>query len=208
MVKQGYLIVQKIEAAFKTYKDYINERPPHDLGNEEKLKNRVYLKYLKKIKKLVSDFNLLNYKGISRFPINPEDFGISSEDEVFNDTVFIHLGTAKKILSQVENKDDYEIIKISSPEAVLNFDGFLGYDVGYFGGDGFSAICDSFIMPRWHPLAISQIDEFLSNIKSLNDNLLFPNEKLAQEFCDYYLRQDWAEESYENDIRVVGVFKQ
>jgi hypothetical protein len=193
MFKEGYLIVQKSEVAFEAYKHKAEKFVPSN--------------YLERLRNAMSAYSPTKYKGISRYPITLGDIGIPFiDDEVFEDTIFMRRETAERIFQQLENHDDYEIIKVFLPNIIDHSGDLLGYDVGYFGGDCFSVICDSFVMPRWHPPVLEEIEVLAKQMKRLNQNLLFPDEGSAQEFYEYYIKQEWAEKPvYPGQIHIIGV---
>ena len=196
MVNEGYLIVKKSEIAFETY-----------TNEADKLTALSY--YLDRFRELMSiHFTPANYKGISRYPIVLNDVvpHYIVDEDVCEDTIFVKYETAVRIFQQLEKRNEHEIIKIFLPKKIDNSDNLLGYDIGYFGGECFSIICDSIVMPRWHPPVLEDLEILTKQTERLNKNMLFSDKGLAQEFYDYYIEQEWAEKPLcPGQIQIIGV---
>lgn len=158
-------------------------------------------KYLEEIRNAFSFLELTNYRGISRYPLSSEGFELNHE--LADDTLYFDKSVAQKVIEKINGV--YELIKISKL-AKNGITDFLGFDIGYFGGDCFSAICDSVIMPRWHPVDVQNMKCFSSHIKKLNKNLLFETYKDAKLFYDFYIEQSWSEKPlYPEQIGIIKV---
>jgi hypothetical protein len=117
--------------------------------------------------------------------VDPEDELIATPDD------------ARDVLRWIDQElpGAYEIIwtRIAGASAQPP-DGWLslGFEPSYFGGDHFSAICDSMCFPRWHGT-----DEegtlFKDYFVRLNANGLFDDADTARAFLTYYLSFDWTE---------------
>jgi hypothetical protein len=176
----NYLVVLKKNACIEKYKSEILHT------NTE----------LKLIQDRLSNVAIDRYRGISRYPLYSENEGF--------DTLFHDLDYALETCKKAGNI--YEVIKISLMEQNCDTENFLGFDVGYYGGDCFSALCDSIIMPQWHPIPSDCISTLLPHIRKLNHNLLYQNYKDALDYCNFYLKQEWSEKSmYENQFCVISV---
>jgi hypothetical protein len=80
----------------------------------------------------------------------------------------------------------------------------LGFDVGYWGGDHYSIVCDSVVTPTWHPPQPDDFQLLASLLGSLNEHLLFPTADAAITFRSRYTQFPWAEtESYPGEFEVV-----
>jgi hypothetical protein len=82
----------------------------------------------------------------------------------------------------------------------------IGYDVGYWGGDHYSIICDSIVTPTWHPPQPEDFQTLAESLASLNAYLLFPTPDEAVAFRSRYIRFPWAEEeSYPGEFEVIQI---
>jgi hypothetical protein len=99
---------------------------------------------------------------------------------------------AKEIFSLLDCPDDYELLRLSRREFPKS-NCLLGYDIGYWGGDHFSLICDSFVAPIWHPPQPEAFHTLVAKLRAVNTYLLFPTPETAVEFRAWYRKQDWAE---------------
>ena len=91
--------------------------------------------------------------------------------------------------------EDFEIIEVARNNFGTTYN-FLGFDVGYWGGDHFSIICDSAIMPCWHSPNPESFEELGKQLRCLNENLLFSKPHDADNFRKYYRSQLWAESEH------------
>ncbi len=182
-----------------------------------------FQEYFSSLRNTFSDLNIYNYKGISRdalLPI-PEEYQsvypsaqepkaqylmsdlIEKCCEKYSDeyiNMICNLDDCLSVYNLLENKQGYEIIKTSRVNFTHSSD-LLGFDIGYWGGDNFSAISDSILLPMWHPIPEHVYREVLPFSNKLNSHLLFENYSEAEEFREYYLSQDWSEkESFEGEI--------
>lgn len=115
------------------------------------------------------------------------------------------LADAERIRELLDRPGDYEIVRLLRDPMGLPAS-FLGFDVGYWGSDHFSLICDSAIMPRWHPPDREDYDELAANLDRLNQHALFDTLQDAHEFRLYYMSKAWAEtENYEGQFCIIGV---
>jgi hypothetical protein len=105
------------------------------------------------------------------------------------------LAIAEQLQTVVDSPGNFEIIEVAR-EAFLTQYKFLGFDIGYWTGDYFSLICDSIVMPQWHPTAPESFEELEKLIRCLNEYILFPSTEDADKFLKYYRSQSWAEEEY------------
>ena len=82
----------------------------------------------------------------------------------------------------------------------------LGFDVGYWGGDHYSIICDSIVAPTWHPPQPEDFSALAAALDVLNDSLLFSSQAEAAAFRARYAQFSWAEtESYPGEFEVIQV---
>jgi hypothetical protein len=181
-----------------------------------------------------------NYRGIDRFPLeacsedelaDPKLSEIIEEKEAckkmyellkhkqqafimykdFNDDInsFELIEDAFTVYNLLENKNDYEIIEIRRKEFTL-CENFLGFDIGYWGGDHFSIISDTIVAPQWHAADPKDFNSLFLFAKRLNKNLLFKTEKDAIEFRKYYKKAKWSEtdsphEGVESEFYIIQV---
>jgi len=82
----------------------------------------------------------------------------------------------------------------------------LGFDVGYWGGNHYSLVCDSIVAPTWHPPQPEDFTTLAEALKVLNGSLLFPTHAEAAAFRARYMQFPWAEtESYPGEFEVIQV---
>lgn len=111
----------------------------------------------------------------------------------------------QEALELVPASEQIELVRLrrqsfSSEESVL------GFDVGYWGGDHFSIICDSIVTPTWHPPQPEDFGAIAEALHGLNDSLLFPNEEEAAAFRARYVRFPWAEtEGHPGEFEIIQV---
>jgi len=106
---------------------------------------------------------------------------------------------AREIASLLETPSQYEIVRLSqsSPGDVCDEDKDLGFDIGYWGSDSYSIICDSAIWPRWHGPYDDVLPELATRLAELNPNCLFQTHEAADRFRSWYRTQEWAEQEGE-----------
>jgi hypothetical protein len=130
---------------------------------------------------------------------------IEQTSKDLNDEEIDMLGSLEDCLEVFElvgDKDRFEIIRVSRTLMERTAE-TIGYDIGYWGGDCFSAISDSVVLPMWHGAPKSSFELLLPFVELLNQNLLFESVTAARSFREFYLSQEWAEtEMSENQICV------
>jgi len=106
---------------------------------------------------------------------------------------------ARELASLLETPSQYEIVRLSqsSPGEVYVEDKDLGFDIGYWGSDSYSIICDSAIWPRWHGPYDDVLPELATRLAELNPNCLFQSHEAADRFRSWYRTQEWAEQEGE-----------
>jgi len=106
---------------------------------------------------------------------------------------------ASDLASLLERPSQYEIVRLSqsSPGEGCVEDKDLGFDIGYWGSDSYSIICDSAIWPRWHGPYDDVLPELATRLAELNPNCLFQAHEGADRFRTWYRTQDWAEQEGE-----------
>ncbi len=189
-------------------------------------------RYISELRDALHFLNPASYRGISRdhlwaYPSRDKkffkDFGPENQkarlrmlDFVenylypeFDNGLLGSLEQALELYNLLDKKDHFEIV-ILARESFTETDKTLGYDIGYWGGDHFSIICDSAIMPMWHPPHPKDFGGLAERFKKLNRHLLFENESDARDFREYYKSFDWAEKEMHDGqfciIQVTEVF--
>jgi hypothetical protein len=110
----------------------------------------------------------------------------------FNQALIADFDTARELHTTLDSPDSYEIVELCRDQYGTDYE-FLGFDVGYWGSDKFSLICDTVVMPRWHPPMEEDFYQLSGRLRSLNQNVLFPTVEEAEIFRDYYRSCEWAE---------------
>jgi hypothetical protein len=193
------------------------------------------IQYLRDLRNAVSFVLPSRYRGISRDPLCPfptldteiikafEETGgdmqsnqrarwrfreIICEDTPFEDydeDVLPNLAAAQEVYALLDDSDEYEIV-IVAREPLESDIRLLGFDIGYWGGDHFSLICDSIIMPMWHPPDPADFDELAGKLRGLNEHVLFQTWREAESFRNYYMTKPWAEtESVSGEFCIIQV---
>jgi hypothetical protein len=132
--------------------------------------------------------------------------GDLSEDEnpEIDEYLISSLSDAREVLGLTDEPSRWEIIHVARGNAEPG-SSFLGYDVGYWGGD-FSLIADTIVVPRWHPPIPDDFAEVAQALSGLNVNLLFGSSADAAGFKAFYKSKLWAEtEDREGEFCIIRV---
>jgi hypothetical protein len=192
------------------------------------------LQYLKTIRDAFSHLDPAYYRGISRYPLKPyyqlcrEDMdryrrkGIDFESnkkaavrlkeivppipyEDSNESLIPTKKYALEIFNLLDNPREWEIIHVRREEFRPN-PKTLGFDVGYWGGDHFSLIADTALLPHWHPPIPEDFHELTRELSELNSNLLFTDPDSAIRFRQFYKSKPWAEtDATGNEFHIIQV---
>jgi len=201
--KAAYLIVKIQTEVVKFY----TELHKYDING--------FHEYYKKLRNAFGNINVNNYRGLSRQSLSPipkelkENYKNIEEPQaqflmneiIENSCAILHDDDIDMIINfqdcinvynKLENKSIYEIIRTSIDDTSKS-ENFLGFDIGYWGGDNFSIISDSILLPMWHGAQTESYQDLSKFVSLLNDKLLFSNYYDATTFRNYYLSQEWAE---------------
>jgi hypothetical protein len=164
----------------------------------------------------------LNYRGVQRYPIDRWWEGETSDEHApnfkarrrihelygpdpslywtqppwFDADLLPTLDVALEILRLSDEPSKREVVRVTRGAAASTPD-TLGFDVGYWGSDHFSALADAVLLPRWHacpPDLLTSVDPW---VRTLNEHMLFRTATDAMEYRRWYLEQPWAEEESE-----------
>jgi hypothetical protein len=125
--------------------------------------------------------------------------------EDFDDDLLPNLAAARDVYSFLESPNAYEIVQLAREPFFADVD-CLGFDVGYWGGDHYSIICDSAVRPLWHPPQPECFAELARQLETVNESFLFPGPEGAARFRSWYRTQHWAEtESRPNEFCIIQV---
>ena len=113
-------------------------------------------------------------------------------DYLDDEITFLRIEDARRIYDLLGNPNDHEIIMVRRHEYTLT-PATLGFDIGYWGGDHYSIICDTFIRPQWHSSPEEEFHNLAPFASKLNRNVLFDDFEGAQEFLTYYRTTNWGE---------------
>ena len=221
MQTEGYMIVLKPDTLLERYaQSYVAQQ------NLEPLRN---------LRDAFSRFDIRRYRGISRDPLLPypsldqkviDDFQATGKDmksdgkaqrrfrEIIgdapcdpevNEEALASLNDAKEILARTDQPSIWEIIHVVRGDN-RSVGTFLGHDIGYWGGDHFSLIADTIVVPQWHPPVPDDFTELAEALSCLNENLLFNSSVDAEAFRNFYKSKTWAETEYhEGEFCVIKV---
>lgn len=114
------------------------------------------------------------------------------------------LEQAQEVFELLDSPQEHEIIYLRRNKFDQT-DRTLGYDIGYWGGDHYSLICDTVVMPTWHPPEPEDWGELAEKFKILNSNLLFSSPTEAEKFKAYYKTKEWAETETNDEFCIIQV---
>ncbi len=224
MLHSGFIIILRADLDHKKYE-----------ASEFACEN---LENIKKLRKTLSFINTANYRGTGREQFTGEPFFYENgklktltdgsldnynniearklyaayqEANIHKDEIkglcFFKLKEMLDVYELIKNKTDFEVLEIiESEEQTTNKT--LGFDVGYIGGDFFSAIADVAIKPRWHPPNLDDMKDIIVHLKKLNQHCLFPSLQKAKDYRTLYLTKSWAEEeAYDGKITTIQIRK-
>jgi hypothetical protein len=177
------------------------------------------------------------YRGISRFPLMPlpsvdpevllefqesgcdvktdhaarrrflQMLGDDVPESDFDEDLLPDYTAARDVFALLDSPNEYEIVQFAR-EPFLDDAVCLGFDVGYWGGDHYSIICDSAVRPLWHPPQPECFEELARELKIVNESFLFPSAECAAAFRSWYRTQYWAEtESRPDEFCIIQVNK-
>ena len=171
------------------------------------------------------------YRGISRFPLqclpsrDPqilrgfEDSGCDIQTdfcarlrflellgddipEDLDDDLLPDYSAALEVFSLLQSREDYEIVQVQRAPFPCDTN-CLGFDIGYWGGDHYSIICDSAVRPCWHPPQPECFDELARALSLVNEHFLFSTIEDAEQFRAYYRTQYWAETEFNDEFCII-----
>jgi hypothetical protein len=123
--------------------------------------------------------------------------------DTLDDLCFFSLDEMRSVYDLIENKADYEILEIIENEEETT-NKTIGFDIGYIGGDYFSAIADTAIKPMWHPPDFDDMDDITEVLKKLNKHCLFDKFTDAKAYREVYFTKEWGEkEMHEGQITII-----
>jgi hypothetical protein len=132
-----------------------------------------------------------------------DDYPVSD----FDDDLLPNFPQAAEVFSLLESPDEYEIVQLVR-DTFCTTEDCLGFDIGYWGGDHYSILCDSALTPLWHPPQPDCFDELASKLKMVNEHFLFRSPEDAARFRSYYRTLAWGEtESYPDEFCIIQVIK-
>ena len=132
--------------------------------------------------------------------LDGESQGFEIDDDLFNSKE-----QALEVYKLLDSPVNYEIIYVQRHKYSKS-SRTLGFDIGFWGGDHFSLIADTIIVPTWHVPIPKDYKELANRLTVLNDNLLFNSVQDAEDFRNYYKTKDWAEtESEAGEFCVIQV---
>ena len=92
--------------------------------------------------------------------------------------LLLSVNDARQVLESARGVERLEVIAVRRRHFVRR-SSVVGFDVGYWGGDHYSILCDSIVTPTWHPPQPEDFETLASLLSSLNEHLLFPTEEAA-----------------------------
>jgi hypothetical protein len=129
------------------------------------------------------------------------------EDDLTNTNGYLlfDLEHVQHALQLVPASERIQVVRVRR-ESFSSGTSVLGFDVGYWGGDHYSIVCDSIVTPTWHPPQPEDFAALAEALATLNNYLLFPTPEEAAEFRTRYMHFAWAEtEGYPGEFEVIQV---
>jgi hypothetical protein len=112
---------------------------------------------------------------------------------------------ARQVFDLLDDPSNWEIVRLSR-DARNSSPSALGFDIGYWGGDHFSLIADTIVIPRWHPPSPQDFGALREALSHLNANLLFDSHEEAEGYRTFYMSRNWAEtEMQDGEFCIVRV---
>jgi hypothetical protein len=153
------------------------------------------------------------WQGDGEVPVDPEPharvlllrfLGPDENDLPWPRAFLQQVDQARAIYDALADKQRYELVEVCSvPESPRQL---LGFDIGYWGGGNFSIVCDAVIWPVWHGPDARSLPDFAGAVRELNQHGLFPTERAAKSYLEWYRTQSWVEgEPSEFTVMAVGV---
>jgi hypothetical protein len=125
----------------------------------------------------------------------------------FDEDLLPDLRAASEVFSQLDSPGFWEIVQLNRESFSTDAE-CLGFDVGYWGGDHYSIICDSAVRPLWHPPQPECFEELAQQLRRVNEYFLFRSAEDAARFRSWYRTQEWAEtETRTDEFCIVQVNK-
>jgi hypothetical protein len=129
--------------------------------------------------------------------LSEEDLADTNGDLLFS------LGHVRQVLVLAPESERLEAVLVRR-QSFISQPSVLGFDVGYWGGDHYSILCDSVVTPTWHPPEPDAFETLASLLGSLNEHFLFSTPEVAAAFRYRYTQFPWAEtESYPGEFEIV-----
>jgi len=127
--------------------------------------------------------------------------------DTLDDLPFYSLQEMQEVFELIDNKQDYELLKISENKVTVSGK-TIGFDIGYIGGDFFSAIADVAIKPMWHPPDFDDMEDIKQQLKQLNKFCVFDTYEQARLYRQTYLTKEWSEkEMSDGQITIIQIEK-
>jgi len=153
------------------------------------------------------DSNIENVDNIEARKLFAKYEEANTPKDTLDDLPFYSLREMQEVFGLLENKQDYEILEISENKETVS-DKTFGFDIGYIGGDFFSAIADVAIKPMWHPPDFDDMEDIKQQLKQLNKFCLFDTYEQAGLYRQTYLAKEWSEkEMSDGQITIIQIEK-
>jgi len=140
--------------------------------------------------------------------------GPGQPDVLYDPWLIQRLDDARAVWRLLDEPFDWEIVRLAyaplyRPDRAPPFDRpdrALGYDLGWYGDEGYSILRDCAVAPKWHPPSPEDYAELAHQLRGLNERVLFNTPDHALGFKRWYVSRSWAETEDEWDpFRVVAV---
>ena len=133
------------------------------------------------------------------------DVGRSEQNEDHDKDLLDSIAEAQQVFALLDRESEFEICRLRREPFDVNGQ-TLGFDVGYWGGDHFSLIADSYVIPSWRPPPPHEAPEVAARLADLNSHLLFATGDEAAQYRDFYRRRGWGErERYPGEFEIIQI---
>lgn len=177
------------------------------------------------LRKALASLDPRSYRGISRDPIWPAEPLDAKTEKRFGDVrarrrfrelvdpvhyesddddVLPSLAAGREVWRLLDHPEEYEIVYVERNRFSDRYR-TLGYDIGNWGGDHFSLIADTAVMPHLHPPAEDDFAELAARLRGANEHGLFGTTEAAESFRSFYRSRRWGETEFGEEFEIIRV---
>jgi hypothetical protein len=124
--------------------------------------------------------------------------------EVFDPDLVEDLAFAREVAAATDLPSEWEVVAVDRGSREKT-DLTLGFDVGVWGGDHASILCDAMLVPMWHGPPPEEFEDLLPHARRLNAHQLFDSWEHGSAYREWYLGRTWGATEVEDQFRVIRV---